>query len=230
MSRGKLCCCGSPNYLKSKYGSGYNLVLTRKPTENHVISPSLGYLKSDDQSSTSHITEFIQKHIATAQLNTSINNEVSYILPKDMCDRFSQLFIDLEASRDSLNIVNIGISVTTVEEVFLKIGELENCDDPNSSSVHLTKKPSVMHPNESFAASTVNLIGENNESDDQTAGKKYTDRPCIASTEPSSILTKLYGSVPNKKTARIKLKSDIFHGPVSKTIHLIFSHICSIQL
>ena len=29
MSKGSLRCCGSPLYLKSKYGSGYSLVLTR---------------------------------------------------------------------------------------------------------------------------------------------------------------------------------------------------------
>jgi hypothetical protein len=168
MSRGKLCCCGSPIYLKAKYGSGYNLVLTRKQTENTVVSPSIGFYKSDDQASTNKITEFVQKYINTARLNTSINSEVTYVLPKDMCDRFAQLFVDLEANKDSLNIINIGISVTTVEEVFLKIGELENCDDLNESNVHFMNKPPIAKPSRSIASSTVNIVNnEDGLSDDE---------------------------------------------------------------
>jgi hypothetical protein len=170
MSRGKLCCFGSPIYLKSKYGSGYNLVLTRKTLENHVVSPTLGFFQSDDQSSTNKITEFIQKYISTATLHTSINSEISYILPKDMCDRFPQLFIDLEANKDILNIINIGISITTVEEVFLKIGEIENCDDltePNMLSAVQKKFPVSNQGGNSLDSSTANIINSGDESNDK---------------------------------------------------------------
>ena len=153
MSRGSLKCCGSPLYLKSKYGSGYNLVLTRKRTtrivdseekENMVINhnavmsnaqpadQSLSVESSHDQSTeieaykqlreaeTRKIIELIETEIPSAVLNSNINSEMSFMLPSDQSGRFSDLFEKLESKSQELNILNIGISVTTVEEVFLK--------------------------------------------------------------------------------------------------------------
>lgn len=152
MSRGSLKCCGSPLYLKSKYGSGYNLVLTRKRTtrtvdneekENMVINnhsdPGAMTSESDllvesshDQSTdneaytqlreaeTRKIIDLIETEIPSAVLNSNINSELSFMLPSDQSSRFADLFEKLESKSEELNILNIGVSVTTVEEVFLK--------------------------------------------------------------------------------------------------------------
>lgn len=113
MSRGQLKCCGSPMFLKSKYGSGYNLLLTRKTNIQNI------------NDNITKITNLIKKHVKNAELNSNISTELSFVLPKEDASKFPGLFIELEAYKEELSIVNIGISVTTVEEVFLKIGDNE---------------------------------------------------------------------------------------------------------
>ena len=122
MSRGSLRCCGSPLYLKSKYDSGYNLVINKK-TSNQTSKAI------NDDDSVNKFMSIIQKHVQNAHLNSNINNEISFLLPKEQTPKFAGLFNDLELYKEDLNIINVGVSVTTVEEVFLKIGDLEECED-----------------------------------------------------------------------------------------------------
>ena len=60
MSKGSLRCCGSPLYLKSKYGSGYSLVLTRKKrTNSQIDNVSLHSHKSSNNDSDIELTNKI---------------------------------------------------------------------------------------------------------------------------------------------------------------------------
>lgn len=127
MSRGSLRCCGSPLYLKSKYDSGYNLVINKKTSDQ--TSKAI-----NDDDSANKFMSIIQKHVQNARLNSNINNEISFLLPKEQTAKFAGLFNDLELYKDDLNIINVGVSVTTVEEVFLKIGDLEECEDLNEEA------------------------------------------------------------------------------------------------
>ena len=49
--------------------------------------------------------------------------ELSFILPSEATGKFEELFIELETRRKDLGIASYGASVTTMEEVFLKVGE-----------------------------------------------------------------------------------------------------------
>lgn len=62
---------------------------------------------------------------------------MSFILPSEATDKFEELFLELETRRQELGIASYGASVTTMEEVFLKVGEemdstlsekLQKCD------------------------------------------------------------------------------------------------------
>lgn len=132
MSRGSLSCCGSPLFLKSKYGDGYNLVCIKK---------------TNDSTSDNHIINLISKHIPSSKLNSNINTEISFVLPKEEAAKFPELLRDLETNKDNLNIVNIGISVTTVEEVFLKIGDLENVEDDDLIETNDSDKAVIVEQN-----------------------------------------------------------------------------------
>jgi len=44
-------------------------------------------------------------------------------LPSEATGKFEELFIELEIRRKDLGIASYGASVTTMEEVFLKVGE-----------------------------------------------------------------------------------------------------------
>ena len=49
--------------------------------------------------------------------------ELSFILPSEATAKFEELFTELETRRRDLGIASYGASVTTMEEVFLKVGE-----------------------------------------------------------------------------------------------------------
>ena len=49
--------------------------------------------------------------------------ELSFILPSEARGKFEELFLELETRRKELGIASYGASVTTMEEVFLKVGE-----------------------------------------------------------------------------------------------------------
>nr|APD26538.1 ATP-binding cassette transporter subfamily A member 3 X1 protein [Brachionus koreanus] len=111
MSKGSLRCCGSPLFLKSKYGSGYNLVLTKmRSVENSV---------NHDK----EIINLVTRLIPNSSLNANLTSEISFILPSEQTARFSCLLDEIDKNRENLDIMNVGISVTTIEDVFLKIGE-----------------------------------------------------------------------------------------------------------
>ena len=60
-----------------------------------------------------HLVEFI----------CSPGAELSFILPSEATGKFEELFFELETRRKDLGIASYGASVTTMEEVFLKVGE-----------------------------------------------------------------------------------------------------------
>jgi ATP-binding cassette subfamily A (ABC1) protein 3 len=104
MANGELQCCGSPLFLKRKYGAGYHMTIVRK----------------SDSTDTTPITNLIQNHIPDAKLETAAGSEISYSLPNENSSLFEGLFTDLETKKDKLGIDSYGASITTMEEVFLK--------------------------------------------------------------------------------------------------------------
>ena len=63
-------------------------------------------------------------------LNFFIGFELSYVLPSECSDKFEELFTEIEETRQELKISSYGASVTTLEEVFIKVGpEARNEND-----------------------------------------------------------------------------------------------------
>ena len=61
--------------------------------------------------------------LLTHDLLFSSGAELSFILPSEATGNFENLFLELETRRKELGIASYGASVTTMEEVFLKVGE-----------------------------------------------------------------------------------------------------------
>uniref|UniRef100_A0A8C5GKB0 ABC transporter domain-containing protein n=1 Tax=Gouania willdenowi TaxID=441366 RepID=A0A8C5GKB0_GOUWI len=104
---GELQCCGSPLFLKNKYGAGYHMVIVK-----------------DALCNVSEISRRVRLHVPNATLESSAGAELSYILPKESTGSFELLFAELEMNREELGIASYGASVTTMEEVFLRVGKL----------------------------------------------------------------------------------------------------------
>ena len=106
MASGQIQCCGSSLFLKKKYGAGYHLVIVKEPS-------------CDVQ----RVTELIRKFIPEVYVNQNVGAELSYLLPGDKSHTFEQIFEELEQNRRSYGISSYGASVTTMEEVFIRVGE-----------------------------------------------------------------------------------------------------------
>jgi len=106
MGDGKLCCCGSSLYLKNKYGVGYSLFLEKKNATNF---------------NSKAMRELVQSHVSTAELLNDVGTELSFQLPFSASAKFPALFENIEKDQDSLGLESYGVSVTTLEEVFIKI-------------------------------------------------------------------------------------------------------------
>ena len=78
------------------------------------------YIVKNSSCIVQNILEVIKTHVPDVQLESNVGAELSFVLPKELSARFEDLFADLEQNQDSLGIGSFGVSVTTLEEVFLK--------------------------------------------------------------------------------------------------------------
>ncbi|CAD6188568.1 unnamed protein product [Caenorhabditis auriculariae] len=109
MAHGQLQCCGSPMYLKQRYGDGYHLTVVYSSSDAADVNGTLSLIR-----------EFVED----AQLQSVVGQEGTVILNASHRPKFPSLFAKLEASQDSLAITSFGVSITTMEEVFLKVGAM----------------------------------------------------------------------------------------------------------
>lgn len=105
MGDGKLICCGSSLYLKNQYGVGYSLTLEKKDA---ITFNSEAMIKV--------ITDRVH-----AVLLTDVGTEMTWQLPFAASEAFPSLFEHLDDNMDSFGLESYGMSVTTLEEVFIKI-------------------------------------------------------------------------------------------------------------
>ncbi|XP_023324416.1 ATP-binding cassette sub-family A member 9 [Eurytemora carolleeae] len=149
ISKGVVRCYGSSLFLKNRFGIGYHLTIV---------------LKSDDGSL--NIRNMVIKQVPGAHLAREYGRELSFVLPRDKVQVFPQLFRQIEESirlDDELGISSYGVSMTTLEEVFLHLGELEEQGellDPTDSQEEL---PSSENFRNSLRQLSIGSIGEENQ-------------------------------------------------------------------
>ncbi|XP_036597538.1 ATP-binding cassette sub-family A member 3-like [Trichosurus vulpecula] len=107
MANGTLQCCGSSLFLKQKYGAGYHMIIVK-----------------NSNCKVEKISHIVHQFVPSATLESNSEAELSFMLPKESTKRFEALFTELEREEKELGIASYGISVTTMEEVFLRVGEL----------------------------------------------------------------------------------------------------------
>nr|XP_014347243.1 PREDICTED: ATP-binding cassette sub-family A member 3 [Latimeria chalumnae] len=127
MAKGELQCCGSSLFLKNVYGAGYHMVIVKEPN-----------------CSVSEITCLVKHYVPSASLESNAGAELSYILPKESTHRFEALFTELELRREELGIASYGASVTTMEEVFLRVGKLVD----SSLDIQAIQLPALQYQHE----------------------------------------------------------------------------------
>ncbi|XP_013358686.1 PREDICTED: ATP-binding cassette sub-family A member 5 [Chinchilla lanigera] len=131
ISQGMLKCVGSSIFLKSKWGIGYRLSM---------------YI--DRYCATESLSSLVRQHVPGATLLQQDDQQLVYSLPfKDM-DKFAGLFSALDI-HSNLGVISYGVSMTTLEDVFLKL-EVEAEIDQADFSVFTQKPPEEDTDSRSF--------------------------------------------------------------------------------
>ncbi|XP_060806687.1 cholesterol transporter ABCA5 [Amyelois transitella] len=129
ISKGRVRCAGTSLFLKNKFGIGYHLTLVLEGAcREHQI------------------TRLVRGHVPRAEKARRHGRELSYILPHYAVHLFPPLFHAIEheikEKTSRLGITSYGVSMTTLEEVFLSL-EGENAEETEAvegvSSVKLVR-------------------------------------------------------------------------------------------
>lgn len=106
MGDGKLRCCGSSLFLKKKFGVGYNMTVEKTSVVDF---------------STPAVLENIHRAVPDATILTDVGTELTVQLPFASARHFESLFGSIDENMGALHVASYGMSVTTMEEVFLKV-------------------------------------------------------------------------------------------------------------
>ncbi|KMZ10903.1 phospholipid-transporting ATPase ABCA3 isoform X1 [Drosophila simulans] len=105
MCDGELKCQGTSFFLKKQYGSGYRLICVKR-----------------DDCETNEVTALLNKYIPGLKPECDIGAELSYQLPDSASTKFEEMFGQLEEQSDELHLNGYGVGITSMEEVFMKVG------------------------------------------------------------------------------------------------------------
>jgi hypothetical protein len=69
------------------------------------------------------VKAFMETHLNTeVQKLSEIGAEITYQIPLDVSEKFKEFFDAFDTRSNDLGIESYGISITTLEEVFLRVG------------------------------------------------------------------------------------------------------------
>jgi ABC-type multidrug transport system ATPase subunit len=115
MAKGQLRCVGSAQHLKAKYGKGYTL------TVNSLPAASAGEMEERQRVLDAFILEDVGN--GHASILSAINRTKKYLIDKAAAPSIAEIFKSMEAHKARLFIREWGLSMTTLEEVFISAVE-----------------------------------------------------------------------------------------------------------
>ncbi|GMH33239.1 hypothetical protein BSKO_01073 [Bryopsis sp. KO-2023] len=116
MARGRIRAIGSSIRLKQKFGAGYEVSVSVGAPNGQSSTADLQSLKADGDA----VKEFFR-----SSLNLTPREEnrayITYLIPRDLEKALPDFLNKLESEQQRLKITDVQLSLTTLEEVFLKI-------------------------------------------------------------------------------------------------------------
>lgn len=110
MAKGKMTCLGSSMFLKEKFGFGYNMSVVKKSSEVNK-----------------NLMVFLHDRLGPeVRLLSEVATDLKIQIPQDYAPKFATFFEEFDCCVDDLGVQSYGLSISTLEEVFLRIGHLEN--------------------------------------------------------------------------------------------------------
>ena len=98
--------------MKKRFGVGYNLIIAK---ESKNPNPK--------------IEEFVFSRISNCTKLSEVSSEITFQIPQNESEKFEEFFTELDGSLKDLGIKSYGIGVTTLEEVFLKVGNEDEIEE-----------------------------------------------------------------------------------------------------
>jgi ATP-binding cassette, subfamily A (ABC1), member 3 len=105
MSHGKVKCCGTPLFLKDRFGTGYRVTVSKANNFNMSLFKRLVL-------ATTRASPIIQTNVA---------REICIAVPKQFAASMPGLLRAIEVEKHNIGILDYGVSSPTVEEVFLRL-------------------------------------------------------------------------------------------------------------
>ena len=106
MAEGRLQCLGSSLFLKKEFGVGYQITIEKKSNSADVDEI---------------VTDIVTKAVPEASILSNVSSELSFQLPLDSSSCFVEMFVNLDRIIENDQINMYGVSITTLEEVFLMV-------------------------------------------------------------------------------------------------------------
>lgn len=114
MVDGELKTVGSSYFLKKRFGTGYKIICEKG-----------SFYESNA------VFELLKSFVPDVKIVTDSHEEVTFNIPEEYLPSFREIFKSLEDNADKFDISSFGCSLTTLEEVFLKIGTDEISTESN---------------------------------------------------------------------------------------------------
>ncbi|TMW69302.1 hypothetical protein Poli38472_001458 [Pythium oligandrum] len=143
LADGRLKCVGSSLFLKNRFGAGYNLTMIKAANATET-----GF-------NLSALEQLVQQHVPHASVASDSGSEVVFQLPNGSSTAFPALFDSLDRDMATLGMLKYGISVTTLEDVFLRIAHERDDEAEHAAATHAQVVPhSVTIKQEESATTT----------------------------------------------------------------------------
>lgn len=109
MSDGELATCGSPLFLKTKFGDGYELIVLKK--------------QGFEEQSFDELKALVKTAIPNSSIISEIGTELKFRLPENSSG-FQDFFNSIEINQEKFGIQSFGINLNTLEDVFIKVTKI----------------------------------------------------------------------------------------------------------
>ncbi|XP_049275816.1 phospholipid-transporting ATPase ABCA3-like [Rhipicephalus sanguineus] len=111
MANGRIRCSGSPSFLKHRFDTGYHMKIDKLPTCNIPA-----------------IEKLLGKYAPKVKLQSDSDNEAVFIIghvqpTRKIVTMFKVRPTDIEQQSEDLGIESVGLTVTSLEDVLIRVGE-----------------------------------------------------------------------------------------------------------
>ncbi|CDW85063.1 abc transporter family protein [Stylonychia lemnae] len=119
------------NMLKSYKQNRIIILTTHYMDEADILGDRIGIMTGvkKNQSQDILISQYLEEKLGYCKKLSEISSEVTFQIPQQYSVKFKDFFNEFDYDLDKLNIRSYGISVTTLEEVFLKVGHGDDTED-----------------------------------------------------------------------------------------------------